>query len=803
MGSSSRAARQRPHLPLPHVRRARLERLLEDDHRRPVTLVSAPAGAGKTTLVSSWVEQRDRPVEWLTVEDRDNEPGGFAEALVGALGSPLIGGNDDIKLLDRTFDELAAQSCSTVLVLDDVDRLAEPGALAVLDHLLRQAPSFLDVVVVSRGDPKLSLGRLRLERRLGEIREPALGFRLLETTALLEGCDLDLRRDDVTLIQSRTGGWAAGIRLFASAIESGLPPARLRDAGPAQAAVEDYLVDEVISRLDDETLEFMSRTCIVHELTTDLAVLLSGRTTAGERLAELHRSELFVTELERSARYRYQELFATVLRARLRQRQPDLARRLHALASRWYALRDLVVEAERHARLAEDWELLATLVERRWVEATVNGARPPDDLLADLPPAVVVGHRPLAVVAAATAYESGQVDDASDQLSTPMLDVIRARACGGDDASLAAADALTDATQPSPRVRRWAELRRAEIELDLGRFADARAALAALADGEGSPIAREAGGLLALVDALDGSLVAARALASGVAGGATEPETGATAAALLALAFCDAQAGHTVSSLPAPDDASVTPSRALRTVAKVASVVTSTSGSHPIVLDRAVAHHPLADRALVALGVLEIQDSAGSLVTVGGPEEALLRAARHVMTSGGSSTSTYSLVAPTLASTSAVHPRTSIDLRVLAALSFSADGTSDLALEHLRGAVGEAVATGVLAPLLDPCPRLVALLGVLTMEASPVQSTVLELLDAIGRVHGPGFVAPLTEQERVVLGFLPTLMSNQEIADAMHLSVNTVKTHVKAVYRKLGVERRRHAVVRARQLELI
>jgi LuxR family maltose regulon positive regulatory protein len=234
--------------------------------------------------------------------------------------------------------------------------------------------------------------------------------------------------------------------------------------------------------------------------------------------------------------------------------------------------------------------------------------------------------------------------------------------------------------------------------------------------------------------------------------------------------------------------------------------VTATPGQQAVVLDRGVAHHPLADRALIALGVLQVQDSAGSLVTVGGPEEALLRAARQIMSSGGSSASAgsaMSLVAPTLAATSAVHPRTSIDLRVLAASSIGAESPPDVALEHLRGAVGEAAATGVLAPLVDSSPRLITQLGLLAVEATAQQSTVLDLLDAIGGLHGPVFVEPLTEQERVVLGFLPTLMSNQEIADSMHLSVNTVKTHVKAVYRKLGVERRRHAVVRARQLELL
>jgi LuxR family maltose regulon positive regulatory protein len=783
-----------------------VERLLEDDHRRAVTLVSAPAGFGKTTLVSSWAARRSSPVAWLDLDDRDNQPGELVEAVVTALGSPVIGGNDDLKLLDRTFDELASSRTSTVLVLDEVDRLRDANALSALEHLLRHAPAFLDVVVVSRGDPQLPMGRLRLERRLGEIREPALVFRRSETAELLEARGLDLRDDDIAVIQSRTAGWAAGIHLFASAIESGLPAARLAEAGPAQAAVEDYLVDEVLAGLDDDTVDFMSRTCIVDELTTDLAVLLSGRPSAGERLRELHRAGLFVTELERSTRYRYHELFAAVIRARLRQRQPDLARRLHGLAARWYALRDLLGPAERHARIAEDWQLLGTLVERRWVDATVNGERPSDDLLRDLPPAVVVGHQPLAVVAAAIAYESGDADGASGELSTPMLDVIRARAVGGDEVARAAADALAGPEQTVPRIRRWAELRRAEIDLDLGRFEDARAALAVLADGDGLPVAREAGGLLALVDALDGSLVAARALATGVAGAATGPQTSAAAAATLALAFCDAQAGRTVAALPAPDDPAVTPSRVLRTVSKVAGAVTAAPASQTVVLERGVAHHPVADRALVALGVLEVQDSAGSLVTVGGPEEALLRAARRITSSGGSagpSGSALSLVAPTLASTSAVHPRTSIDLRVVAAMSVTVESPSDIALGHLRGAVGEAAATGVLAPLVDPGPRLAAQLGMLAMEASSEQSTVLELLDAIGRLHGPLFLEPLTDQERVVLGFLPTLMSNQEIADAMHLSVNTVKTHVKAVYRKLGVERRRHAVVRARQLELL
>jgi LuxR family maltose regulon positive regulatory protein len=305
-------------------------------------------------------------------------------------------------------------------------------------------------------------------------------------------------------------------------------------------------------------------------------------------------------------------------------------------------------------------------------------------------------------------------------------------------------------------------------------------------------LATEAAALLALVHALEGRLPIARCLAAraDVVDGCS---AAARTAGALAVALCDAQGSRPIAASTAVaslDPGAVAPSRVLRVVARVLHAATPARSAPVVGLEPGVVRHPAAERTLLALGVLEVHDAAGTPVLLGGPAEAALREARRA--------GRIELRDP-MAAFPRAHPRTAIELLALVAVSDAGDG----ALTHLREALALASSSGVRAPLAAPSPQLARLLGAVASEGGPQQSTAVELLDGVSPRNEPVFVEPLTEQEWVVLRFLPTMMSNQEIAAAMHLSVNTVKTHVKAVYRKLGVERRRSAVVRARQLELL
>ena len=219
-------------------------------------------------------------------------------------------------------------------------------------------------------------------------------------------------------------------------------------------------------------------------------------------------------------------------------------------------------------------------------------------------------------------------------------------------------------------------------------------------------------------------------------------------------------------------------------------------------LDTAAARHPIAGRTLVALGVLELHDAGGTRILTGGPAEAVLREAREAVAAAGSP----ALDAARRGGRSSRHRPTPIPARWsrhgTATLLAARTGRPSKPVSISAGRLAVADATGVRAPLLAHAVRLLPLLAVVGHRGRPAPGGGREPVRLGSAPRAAGYLEPLTDQERAVLGFLPTLMSNREIAGAMHLSVNTVKTHVKALYRKLAVDSRRNAVVRARQLEL-
>jgi LuxR family maltose regulon positive regulatory protein len=215
------------------------------------------------------------------------------------------------------------------------------------------------------------------------------------------------------------------------------------------------------------------------------------------------------------------------------------------------------------------------------------------------------------------------------------------------------------------------------------------------------------------------------------------------------------------------------------------------------------ARHPFAGLALVALGVLEVLDAAGSVVTLGGAAEDAVRRAREALASRAHAAALTAL-GPWLRHDAALaRQRTHIEALALGAVARQAQGDRGGAYELLRTALELAAGEKLIAPLVVHGPALSEPLAHLTAELGPHQSLALELLDAVSHREPSVVAEPLTEREQIVLCYLPTMMSNAEIAHSMHVSVNTVKTHLKALYRKLSVDRRRDAVVRARQLELI
>ena len=271
-------------LPEALVRRPRLDSLLADGARRQVTLISAPPGSGKTTLVTAWLASRRRRDVMLTVDARDNERDQLAGVIVAALVDRGAVVPEEIDatlpgttLLDAAFAQLEQRSNKRVLVLDDLQELTSRHALRTLAYLVERAPASLDLVLCSRADPPIRLTRLRLEDRLAEIRNDSLAFDLAETSALLTAHGLALTRAQVQALWRRTEGWVAGLRLAACALQGEADPAEfVQGAAGTETAIADYLLKELLTRQDEAIQQFMLRTSVVGRLTPDLAEVLTG-----------------------------------------------------------------------------------------------------------------------------------------------------------------------------------------------------------------------------------------------------------------------------------------------------------------------------------------------------------------------------------------------------------------------------------------------------------------------------------------------------------------------------------------------
>ncbi|HMG45412.1 MAG TPA: LuxR C-terminal-related transcriptional regulator [Acidimicrobiales bacterium] len=853
-----------PRLPPLHVPRPRLERRLAEPGRAPVTLVCAPPGAGKSTLLASALapsteqDTGGRPAAWLCLDERDNDAGRLVTLLRAALSARLDHPSrrrPSVPVLDQ-LDELlgrlaAGDDPAQVLVLDDVHALRSAPAIELVDHLLHNAPPQLEIVLASRADPPVGLDDLRLDGRLAEIRNADLAFDAAETTELLARHEVTLGGDEVQALWARTEGWAAGLRLAACALQTETDPGRfVRSAARTAAVVSDYLLRELLVRKDDAVQWFLLRTSVADRLTPELAQLLSGDDRAADHLVELERSGILVLDHADDRWCRYHALFGALLRARLDRHDADLARELHGQAAQWFLEQDMPSDAQSHAQSARDWDLLGQLLTWRWIDATLDGLPVEGDLLPEgLEPATIAASPGLALVAAADACRRSNRDeavlyrDALDELvASPshapagepepfaverrVLDVVFGCAFGGGGAgggvgaggerALAAAGALRSAELSDPAavdLRRFASLRGAELAIDAGDIDGARELLADLAQrAERCWVTAEASGLLALLHAAGGRPALVGPLVDKVLDGdcgVTTPQ--AACAARLASVLMLAQRGEQrsaadtlVGTLADAADGGGLASRTLRTVARVVGIGVNAVPGRPVALDAAsVGRSVLAEQALVALGVVEVVTPDGRPLLLGGPAEHAVQEGRLRLAAGDVDQADHGIALWLDGGDRVAHPRTLVEAVAVAAIAAGARDQQDLARRWMAEALDLAEATAVMAPLLLHGSRLGPLLQRNLSELGERMGAALELLDRT-RPSGAGeLVEPLTDREMEVLVHLPTLMSNAEIASGLYLSVNTVKTHLKAVYRKLGVDGRRQAVVRGRELELI
>jgi len=416
----------------------RLNQGLQLGHR--LTLISAPAGFGKTTLVSEWVSilrldagnesNMAYRVAWLSLDENDSDPTRFLTYLAAAFN--LVDGQESaiglealdmlkspqppptMAILTSLINELAALPGRIVLILDDYHVINSSPIDDALSFLLERLPPQLHLVIVTREDPRLPLSRLRARGQLTELRAADLRFTLSEAADFLNRVmGLALADEDVEALESRTEGWIAGLQLAAISLQGKKETTRLIESfSGSHRLVLDYLIEEVLEQQSEDVQTFLLQTAVLERLTGSLCDAITGQDNSQATLEFLERGNLFIVPLDGDRQwYRYHHLFADLLRQRLRQEQPERVPKLHARASKCYEQIGLIDEAVDHALRAEDFERAVSLIERHVDTVWAHGEYAKvGRWLAGLPDELLLSKPELCIFRAWELFASGQPD---------------------------------------------------------------------------------------------------------------------------------------------------------------------------------------------------------------------------------------------------------------------------------------------------------------------------------------------------------------------------------------------------------
>ncbi len=370
------APRRRPAM----VDRPRLLNAIREGLWRPLTLVVAPAGSGKTTLVSQWMASSELPIAWLSLDTDDSDPLRFLGYLLATIrricpdvgagldGIAPISGLSDLKPLitDTVLVPLAEHEASFALVLDDYHAVNSPVVDDALAWLVEHLPPAMHVLITTRQQPSLPLARWRARDQITEIRGPDLGFQSDEIGTFFNSVfELDLETPALEKLHLQTEGWAAGLQLLGLSLRRGAALDDVLDALAEDEHIADYLVDEILEQISEKHRDFMLRSSVLDELSGPLCAAVTGMSDAADLLREINHQGLFLIALDhRRVRYRFHHLFGALLRARLEEDHPGLSAELHALASGWFASQGDPSNAARHAVRANNIPLLAEVVDR-------------------------------------------------------------------------------------------------------------------------------------------------------------------------------------------------------------------------------------------------------------------------------------------------------------------------------------------------------------------------------------------------------------------------------------------------------
>jgi LuxR family maltose regulon positive regulatory protein len=894
------------------VPRPRLSELLDRGRTARLTLVSAPAGFGKTTLLARWLTapEDQRSGAWLSLEESDCQPARFWTYLVTAVHRALPGIGDGALALLQTrqpaldsvlatlINELSAAPCELDLVLDDYHLVDNPDLQPSVSYLLEHLPPQVHLVISTRVDPTLPLARLRARGELVEIRAADLRFTLSEAAAYLNDvAALELTPTDIATLETRTEGWIAALQLAALSLRG------RTDAGAFIAAfagddryIVDYLAEEVLSRQPPPVRDFLLETSILDRLSGPLCEAVTGNPDSQAMLEHLDRANLFLVPLDGTRRwYRYHHLFAEVLVTHLLDLRPDDVAELHRRASRWYDEAHDPVPAVRHAVAAGDIDRAADLAElagpalqRDRREATIAA------WLTAIPEEVVQARPVLAFGFIAALMSSGQftgveerIHDlehhlpatrADGQVSEPApgtivvdrsqwdrlpaaLELHRSALSlvhGDPDAAIAHAALATSAAADDDDLTRagaaavaglarWSGgdleeahrsytdcvngLRRAghlsdvlgcsitlaDIRITQGRLTDALGTYTdalRLAEDDPLPVTRGTSdmhvGISELacehndLDTAAHHLQLSRALGD-AAGLPQNPYRRRAAEARLHAAQADLQRALELLNEAeqvyfgdfAPNVRPIAARRARLHLAlgDLGAAVTWAS-THHLAADDDLSYMREFEHTTLAM-VLLAQHRAGHSPAAGHVARRLLERLLAAAQAGGRTGSV-------------------IEILVQLALASQAEGDRSRATDQLGRALALAEPEGHIRVFLDAGPALTALLHSVNPD-SPGELHARAVLDAASqepsRPDEPAsgtratpaqpLVDALSERELEVLRLLESDLGGPDIARELSVSVNTVRTHTRHIYAKLGVTTRREAVREAGRLGLL
>ncbi|MBV9001046.1 MAG: AAA family ATPase [Solirubrobacterales bacterium] len=722
------------------VSRPNLVALLERGRLRKLTLVCAPTGWGKTSLLAQWaLTAAGAQFAWLSVDRGDDEPLRFWRYFVAALATvepaaaedaqrrlagPAVSIADEV--LPALLNDLAALEQDLVLVLDDFHLLGSPQISAQLVYLLDHLPPSAHVAIATQTEPLLRLGRVRALGDLVELRGDLLRFSEQEAAALLNGTQgLELAPEEVLSLQRRTEGWVAGLNLAAMSLKQGNTHGRGLDAVLTdERLLTDYLWDEVVLGQPPAVRQFLMRTAILERLTGSLCDAVAQGSDSAEVLRELERANLFVVALDPGREwFRYHQLFRNLLVRQLRRFAPDLIPDLHRRASHWFADRGFLVEAIEHGIAAGDMHWAADELERHWLAFYSSGqATTVIGWIDRLPNEAIEAHPVLALVRAGIGRALGRFEEVEPWLA-------RAEQAPGDAPAPGMASTLASGVA----------LVRSMYRLGLGDVSGAvdwgRRALA-LEPVEGSSERATAGYFLGVALFYRDPQQAEPLLREYLRVVPAGEQDVRRYFAIALLAEAHALRGELEAADRLADDAFA--------VARAGGLM-----EHPPTEEV----HAARGAVLLATGRLESAEQQF--------ERSILLARRG----GDKLECAHALV--WLA-------------RLRARQGDRAGGRS--ALDEARRLLRELDGSS-LRSLLDLAWR--------------------ELGETDDRAELSPSDESLTEAELRVLRLLPTDLSYREIAREMYVSLNTVRTHAQHIRRKLGASSRADSVARARQLDLL